>query len=341
MLHLNKMKKTCCFGEILLRISPPVNWTEQNQLQVFIGGAEANVATALSNWHSSAKYCTAMPDNAVSKDIETYLSNRNIDTSSIVWQGNRLGTYYMPQGADLKNAGVIYDRFYSSFYDLKPGDINWDAVLEDVDWFHFTAISPALNQNIAAVCKEALIAAKAKGITVSVDLNYRSKLWKYGKEPVEVMPELVQYCDVIMGNIWAANTLLGINLNKEVETIHSEAAYLQHAIETSKEILEKFPQCKTIAYTFRFDVAPTGIEYYAALYQEAQLFTSQHFTSQNIVDKAGSGDCFMAGLIYGLKGGKAPKDIIDFAASAAFGKLSEIGDSSKQTLEQVLKRLSA
>jgi 2-dehydro-3-deoxygluconokinase len=242
------MKKTCCFGEILLRISPPVNWTEQNQLQVFIGGAEANVATALSNWYSAAKYCTAIPDNAVSRDIETYLSNRKIDTSSIIWQGNRLGTYYMPQGADLKNAGVIYDRFYSSFYELKPGDINWDAVLEDVDWFHFTAISPALNQNIAAVCKEALIAAKAKGITVSVDLNYRSKLWKYGKEPVAVMPELVQYCDVIMGNIWAANTLLGISLNKEVETIHTEAAYLQHAVETSKEIQEKFPQCKTVAY---------------------------------------------------------------------------------------------
>jgi 2-dehydro-3-deoxygluconokinase len=341
MFHQNKMKKTCCFGEILLRISPPQNWTEQNQLQVFVGGAEANVATALSNWNSPAKYCTAMPDNAVSKDVEAYLNNRNIDTSSIIWQGNRLGTYYMPQGADLKNAGVIYDRFYSSFYNLKPGDINWEKVLEDVDWFHFTAISPALNQNIAAVCKEALIAANAKGITISVDLNYRSKLWKYGKEPVDVMPELVQYCDVIMGNIWAANTLLGISLDKEVETIHTEAAYLQHAVATSKEIQEKFPQCKTIAYTFRFDATPAGIEYYAALYHEAQLFTSQHFKSQNIVDKAGSGDCFMAGLIYGLKEEKAPKEIIDFASSAAFGKLSEVGDSSKQTVEQVLNRLSA
>jgi 2-dehydro-3-deoxygluconokinase len=336
-----QMKKTCCFGEVLLRISPPANWAEQNQFKVYIGGAEANVAVALGNINSPVKYCTAMPDNQVGRDIETYLQKRNIDTSSILWQGNRVGTYYLTQGADLKNSGVVYDRFYSSFYDLKPGDIDWNKVLDNVDWFHFTAISPALNENATAVCKEALIAAKAKGITISVDLNYRSKLWKYGKDPVDVMPELVQYCDVIMGNIWAANTLLGVTIDKQVEVIHTEEAYLQHAIKTSEEIQQKFPQCKTIAYTFRFDVAPAGIDYYAALYHEKQLYKSIHFSSDQVIDKAGSGDCFMAGLIYGLKQNNTPENIINFAAAAAFGKLSEIGDNSQQTLEQILNRLPA
>jgi 2-dehydro-3-deoxygluconokinase len=333
------MGKICCFGEILMRVSPPENWIEKNQLQVYIGGAEANVATALANWNMPVKYLTAMPDNYVGHDIETYLKQKNIDTSTIAWQGNRVGLYYMQQGADLKHSGVIYDRFNSSFYELKPGDINWDEVLEDVSWFHFTAISPALNATVAIVCKEALEAAQTRGITTSVDLNYRAKLWKYGKEPVEVMPELVQYCDVIMGNIWAANTLLGISLDKNVEVIDQKDSYLDHAVKTSEEIQQKFPKCKTIAYTFRFDEPPSGVRYYAALYQDENIYTSKQFELQHVADKAGSGDCFMAGLIYGCQRQHEAQHIIDFAAAAAFSKLSEIGDSSKQTVEDVQKHL--
>lgn len=334
------MKKICCFGEILMRVSPHENWIEKNQLQVYIGGAEANVATALANWDTPVKYITAIPDNYVGHDIETYLQEKNIDTSAIAWQGNRIGIYYMQQGADLKHSGVIYDRFYSSFYELKPGDINWDEVLGDVSWFHFTAISPAINSNIAAICKEALEAAQAKGIIISVDLNYRARLWKYGKDPIDVMPELVQYCDAIMGNIWASNTLLGISLDRNVEVVDQKDSYLDHAVKTSSEIQQKFPKCKIIAYTFRFDEPPSGVRYYAALYQNNILYTSREFESQYIIDKAGSGDCFMAGLIYGQQQQYEAQRIIDFAAAAAFGKLSEIGDASKQTIEDVQKHLA-
>ncbi|MFT4061894.1 MAG: sugar kinase [Edaphocola sp.] len=334
------MKKICCFGEILLRISPPDNWIAQQELKVYVGGAEANVATALGNWNLPVKYVTAMPENYIGRDIESYLLSKNIATDGIAWQGNRVGTYYMTQGADLKHAGVVYDRFFSSFYDLKPGDVDWHKVLEDVYWFHFTAISPALNADAAAVCKEALEAARSKGITISVDLNYRAKLWKYGKQPVEVMPDLVQYCDVIMGNIWAANTLLGISLDKDVETIGTKENYLAHAQRTSEEIMRHFPKCKTLAYTFRFDAAPGGIKYYAALYHGAAMHVSPEFALPNVVDKAGSGDCFMAGLIRGLHLNHAPQQIIDFAAAAALGKLSEVGDASAQTIEDVEKTLA-
>lgn len=329
------MKKICCFGEILMRVSPPQDWIAAHQLQVYIGGAEANVATALANWDMPVQYCTAMPDNYIGRDIEEGLRQRRIDTSAIAWQGNRVGLYYMQQGADLKHSGVIYDRAHSSFYDLKPGDIDWNSALEDVGWFHFTAISPALNENVAAVCQEALQAAQQRGIIISADLNYRAKLWKYGKNPMEVMPTLIKYCDVIMGNIWAANTLLGIALDPGVETTHQKEAYLQHAVTTSEALMQQFPRCKTLAYTFRFDEAPAGISYYAALYRDNTLQVSKHFEAKQIKDKAGSGDCFMAGLIYGIQQEHSAQQIIDFAAAAAFGKLQETGDASRQSIADV------
>ena len=244
----------------------------------------------------------------------------------------------MQQGADLKHAGVIYDRFHSSFYHLQPGTIDWDKVLEDVSWFHFSAISPALNADAVLVCKEALEAAKRKNITISVDLNYRSKLWQYGKTPLEIMPELVAYCDVIMGNIWAAHTMLGTTLDADVEQVNTKENYLAHAAKTSAEILQKFPDCKTIAYSFRFDEAPNGIRYYGALYEDHKLCISPEFYSAAIVDKAGSGDCFMGGLIYGKQKQHSLQETIDFAAAAAFGKLHETGDATNQTIEDVKKR---
>src|SRR5690606_20683682 len=135
---------------------------------------------------------------------------KNIDTSAIHYSGSRVGLYYLQQGTDVKNSGVIFDRAGSSFAQLKKGMINWDEVFEGITWFHFSAIAAALSQSAAEVCEEALQAASSKGITISVDLNYRNKLWQYGKQPIEVMPGLVKYCNLVMGNLWAANVMLGI-----------------------------------------------------------------------------------------------------------------------------------
>ena len=203
------METIFCFGELLLRFSPELGgkWLKQSRMPVYIGGAELNTATALAKWNVPVAYCTVLPDNYLSKEICDELSKRNINTDQVIFSGNRIGSYYLPQGSDLKNAGVIYDRAHSSFSELQPGQIDWDAVLNNVSWFHFSAISPALNQNIAAVCKEALEVASKKKITISVDLNYRSKLWQYGKKPKEIMQALVEHCDVIMGNIWSADDL--------------------------------------------------------------------------------------------------------------------------------------
>lgn len=335
------MDKVFCFGEILLRLSPVLNgkWLEENRLPVYMGGAELNVATALAKWKVPVMYCSAMPDNYLAKEVEEYVASKGIDTSAFHYSGNRIGIYYLPQGADMKNAGVIYDRAYSSFAELKPGMIDWNAALEGVKWFHFSAINPAVSEDAADVCEEALKVASKKGITISVDLNHRAKLWQYGKRPVDVMPQLVQYCDVVMGNVWAANTLLGIEVDENIHDTPEKESYLQHSLKTAREIEKRFPKCKTIANTFRFDHVQEGIRYFTALYNNGEQVSSKEYVAEKIIDKVGSGDCFMAGLIYGLYNHKSLQEVIDFATSAAFGKLHEKGDVTSQTVETIEKRM--
>lgn len=328
------MSKVFCFGELLLRMSPVLNkeWIHKANMTAYIGGAELNVANALSKWNIPVKYFTALPDNYLSKEIIEYLQENNIDTSAIHLSGNRIGAYYLPQGTDLKHAGVIYDRAHAAFSELKPGMINWQEALDGCTWFHFSAISPALNENVVAVCKEALAAASAKGLTISVDLNHRSKLWKYGKDPVEVMPELVQYCHVIMGNIWSAETLLGIPSTLPDSEGKNKEELIEAAGASMLKLHQQYPQAQTFGYTFRLEK-----EYFAVLQHGREQAISNLYTIGEVKDKVGTGDCFMAGLIYGLYHHQPPKEMIDYAAAAAVGKLYEIGDSTQQHIEDVKK----
>ena len=331
------MKKVFCFGELLLRISPAANKDlAENPMQLYVGGAEANVATALAGWNVPVKYCTALPDNFMSRHVIHYLEYQGIYTSAIMFSGRRIGIYYLERGADLKGS-VVYDRDRSSFSELKRGMIDWEKMFQDVSWFNFSAISPALNADVADVCLEALEVASKMNITTSVDLNYRSRLWKYGRQPIEVMPELVQHCDVIMGNIWSANTLVGTAIDESVHDKKSKQAYLDHAQATSKEMTEKFPKCKVVANTFRFDDPAKDLLYYTTLYMQGQQYNSPEYTSPNIIDRSGSGDCFMAGLIYGLHNQHAPQDIVNYATAAAFGKLQESGDATGQDVLTVAR----
>jgi 2-dehydro-3-deoxygluconokinase len=335
------MKKVFCFGEILLRMSPVLDqaWINNASMPVHIGGAELNVAKALAGWQQPVKYMSAMPDNYLSKEITSSIAACNIGVEAMQFCGDRMGIYFLPQGADLKNAGVIYDRAHASFSTaLFPGKINWDTLLEGSDWFHFSAISPALNEQAAAVCLDALKAAKRLGLTISVDLNYRAKLWKYGKQPAQVMPELVSYANVIMGNIWSARDLLGIELPNGAEAAITKEQFTACAKETAAVLFAQNPSCKVVASTFRFTPDGAGVDYYATLDTTGEQAVSVSFQANSVVDKVGSGDCFMAGLIYGIHNGHAHQETINYAASAAFGKLQELGDSTRQTIEQIKSR---
>ncbi|QIP15539.1 sugar kinase [Spirosoma aureum] len=335
------MTKVCCFGELLLRFSPVSNgeWIRQTSMPVYVGGAELNVATALANWDVPVKYSTVLPENSLANDITDYIVGKGIDPSGIVRFGQRVGSYFLPQGTDLKNAGVIYDRAHSSFSELTAGNVDWDEVLQNTSWLHVSAISPALNASVAEACRELMATASAKGITVSIDLNYRARLWQYGVAPTEIMPDLVAYCDVVMGNIWAANTLLGIPVDECGLEGGQQADYISHAQVTSEAIMKRFPRCKVVANTFRFDKQPTGLRYYTTLFVDGQQYVSPELLTDSVVDRVGSGDCFMAGLIYGLYNRHSPQDIVNFAAEAAFGKLQEMGDATGQTVEDVKKRI--
>lgn len=333
------MGKVLSFGELLLRICPDGDgqWLAENKLPFYIGGAELNAATALALWGVPTAYFTALPDNFMSDQILEYVRGCNIDDSPIFKGGDRIGLYYLPKGKDLKNAGVIYDRANSSFATLKTNQINWDEVLQDVSWFHFSAICPALNQDAADVCLEAVKACAERNITISLDLNFRAKLWQYGKQPVEVIPELAKYADLIMGNIWAAEKMLGIGFEPEFEDKGDKAVYLKQGEVTSQKIKEAFPKCKTVANTFRFDFEG-GIKYYTTLYQD-HLIVSQEFVSKKILDKVGSGDCFMAGLIYGFYNQHEPEKLLNFAAAAAYNKLFIPSDCTTSTVLDIQKTL--
>lgn len=333
------MGKILSFGELLLRICPDIdgNWLKENNLPFYVGGAELNVATALALWDLPSAYLTALPENMLSEHLIGYLQQKKIDTSSIFFQGNRIGTYYLPKGKDLKNSGVIYDRNYSSFAEIRPKTVDWNAVFIGVSWFHFSAICPAINQNVADVCLEALKAASAKNIFISLDLNYRAKLWKYDKNPIEIMPNLAQYCDLIMGNIWAANQMLGTDLDENVQEIDTKENYLKHAQKTSEAIIKNYPKCKYVANTFRF--GDPGIDYYTTVFTDGKLEVSQEYSSAHIVDKVGSGDCFMAGLIYGLYKKMPVKEALEFATAAAYGKLFIESDATTMRADEVLKTI--
>ncbi len=331
------ISKVLCFGELMLRISPSSSEeAEKNPFILYMGGAEANTATALAGWNVPVKYCTVLPDNFMSEYLIDYLEYRGIYTSSILLAGKRVGVYYLDRGADLKSS-VVYDREHSSFSELKRGMIDWDKVLRDVSWFNLTAISPALNANVADVCLEALEAASRKKITTSIDLNYRSRLWKYGKEPIEVMPALVEHCDLVMGNIWSANSLLGTSIDSQIHEKGTKKNYLEHARTTSLEIMERFPKCKHVGNTFRFDNNSDDLLYYTSLYTGGKQYNSGEFRTQGVIDRSGSGDCFMGGLIYGFYNSHAPQDIVNYATAAAFGKLQEQGDATQQDIFTVTK----
>ncbi|RFZ84830.1 sugar kinase [Mucilaginibacter terrenus] len=332
----HKTGSVLTFGELLLRLCPDAdgNWLSTNKLPFHVGGAELNVATALALWEVPSKYFTALPDNGISDQLLSYVANLGIDVSAVHKGGSRLGLFYLTQGKDMKHDAVIYDRAGSSFAELKTGVVDWDNVLNGVSWFHFSAICPALSQTTADLCEEALKAASAKGITISIDLNYRAKLWQYNKVPYEVMPALAKYCDLIMGNVWSAEKLLGIPVMPDIHESGQRSIYLKEALSSSQEIMSRYPKCKAVANTFRFDDGK-GIEYYTALYTDGQLHSSAVYDANHVVDKVGSGDCYMAGLVYGFYNRFSPSEIVDFATAAAFDKLFIEGDATTSTVEKI------
>lgn len=323
--------KVLSFGELLYRIQSSVELfsTSTESIVMFPGGSEANVAIALGQMEIESAYMSSGPDNQLVDRILTIFRENNVDVSKFRLEGDRLGSYILLGANGLTSGEVIYDRKYSSFYNLKEIDIDWDFVFEGIDWFHWTALTPALSDQHVSLCYKAVEEARKRGMIVSVDLNYRSKLWQYGKNPIEVMPDLVQDCDVIMGNIWASNKMLGTFLDDDWSGEREGLDYYAISKTVAKEVFHKYPRCKHLAFTFRFmDNAKHNL-FYATYHTKDVDCLSQKHETFNLIDRIGSGDAFMAGLIAGIIRGYSAQDLIDFAADIGYRKLFVKGDFIK------------
>ncbi|GHE23598.1 sugar kinase [Sphingobacterium griseoflavum] len=323
------MNRILSFGEILIRqqlLGTSFFDKKNNRLEIFPGGSEANVAASLAQMGNAVCYSSAFPENALSSEIFSVLQGLGIDTAKSVIQGDRIGSYLLMSANGLSKGEVIYDRKYSSFSQLTIDQLDIDALFEDINWFHWTALSPALNKNIAQLMESLLKNASERGIMISVDLNYRNKLWQYGQEPIAVMPSLVAYCDVIMGNIWAANKMLGMPIDGMLDRYSAKDLNLEAAEMSANEVFERYPRCKHLAYTFRFMDNPQHNLFYGTYHNRSANVHSKTLETQQVIDRIGSGDAFMAGLIHALINNMTPQEVVDTATAAGFHKLFIKGD---------------
>jgi 2-dehydro-3-deoxygluconokinase len=332
------MNKVVTFGEIMLRLATPgyLRFSQATELEATYGGGEANVAVSLANYGIPASFVTSLPKNDMGDAAIASLRAREVDTSHIIRSGDRIGIYFLEAGAVSRGSKVIYDRAYSSFAEIKKGSINWDKVFEGVTWFHWTGITPAVSEAAAEMCKEACVMAAKKGITISTDLNYRNKLWKWGKKAGEVMADLVQHCDIILGNEEDADMVFGIKPEGvDVTSGHVEGAAYESV---GKQLMAKFPKAKKVIITLRGSISASHNSWSGVLWNGKKLIEAPTYQITHIVDRVGGGDSFMGGLIYGLI--TYPSDdqkALDFAVAASCLKHTIKGDFNLVTVDEVEK----
>ena len=329
------MKKVVTFGEIMLRLAPPAfqRFTQTQLLESSFGGGEANVAVSLVNFGETVEFVTRLPQNDLGDACIARLRGFGVGTNFIQRGGDRIGIYFLETGASQRASKVIYDRAGSSFATIKPGSLDWKAIFQDADWFHWTGITPAVSAEAMAVCREGIIAARAMGIKVSCDLNYRAKLWKWGKSAGEVMTELVAMCDVALGNEEDAEKVFGISAPaSNIKTGKVEASQYLKVCEL---LVKKFPSLKIISITLRGSISASHNTWSGVLWKEGKFFTAPIYDIQPIVDRVGSGDAFMGGLIYGLRNLPDPQQALNFAAAAACLKHSVVGDFNAVSVAEV------
>ena len=328
------MSKVVTFGEVMLRLAPEgyYRFVQADAMGATFGGGEANVAVSLANFGFDAAFVSKLPKHEIGQAAVNSLRRYGVETRHITRGGNRVGIYFLEKGASQRPSKVIYDRAGSSIAEAVSKDFNWDEILNGADWFHFTGITPALGDNMAAVCLEALKSAKAKGVKVSCDLNYRNKLWSKEKAG-QVMGELCQYVDVCIANEEDASDVFGIKAQgTDVTTGHVNHEGYK---DVAKQLVERFGFEK-VAITLRSSISANDNKWAAMLFDGKEYFFSKSYL-MHIVDRVGGGDSFGAGLIYSLLSGYSNQDTIEFAVAASCLKHSVEGDYNQVSVDEVLK----
>ena len=334
------MNKVVTFGEIMLRLSPPgfLRFSQANSFDVVYGGGESNVAVSLANYGIDVDFVTRLPQNDLGDCALRELRKQGINTHNIIRGGDRLGIYFLETGAVNRGSKVVYDRANSSVSEIKPNMVDWKKVFNGVRWFHWTGITPAISQSAADTCLEAVKIASSLGITISTDLNYRSKLWKYGGDREAIMSELTSYCDIILGNEEDAEMHFGIKPEGLDVTTQGDQIKADAFLSVCLQMMKKFPKAKKVITTLRGSISASHNTWAGILYDGNTLFESPQYQITHIVDRVGGGDSFMGGLIYGLLTyPNADQKALNFAVAASSLKHTITGDANLVSIEEVEK----
>ena len=327
-------KRIVCFGEIMLRLAPEgyYRFFQNDRMQATFGGGEANVAVSLANYGMDASYVTKLPSHAIGQSAINSLRALGVDTKDIVRGGERVGIYYLEKGASQRGSVCIYDRAYSAIQMAKREDFDWDKIFEGADWFHFTGITPAIGGDLVNICLDACKAAKAKGVKISCDLNYRGKLWTRA-EARAAMTELCKYVDVCISNEEDAKDVFGIEA--ENTDIYGGKLDKEGYKSVAKQLKDTFGFEK-VAITLRSSISASDNDWAGMLYDgENYCFSKEYHL--HIVDRVGGGDSFGGGLIYALLSGKDTQSAIEFAVAASALKHSIEGDYNRVSVSEVEK----
>jgi 2-dehydro-3-deoxygluconokinase len=326
------MNKVVAFGEIMLRLSTErhLRFEQAKTFTASYGGGEFNVCVSLANYGVPAEFVSRLPDNEIGTCAIKEMRKMNVESKNVIFGGERLGTYYLETGAGSRGSNVVYDRAHSAMATIEKGMIDWEKVLDGATWFHWSGITAAISESAAEACLEAIKVAHKLGLTISCDLNYRSKLWQYGKTPSEVMPEMLKYCDVILGDIDTAYFMLGkdkVNPNYQDEK-SLPVLYTK--------LFDFCPNLKTVATTLRYSVSASHQRIGGILFDGKKIHQTAVKEVTPVIDRVGSGDAFMGGLIYGLL--EYPNNnqkALDFAVAACCLKHTIAGDYNLVTLKEV------
>lgn len=331
------MNKVVAFGEIMLRLSTErhLRFSQAKFFAATYGGGEFNVAVSLANYGVNSEFVSRVPKNEIGACALKEMRKLNVGSKNAVLGGDRLGIYFLETGAGTRGSNVVYDRANSSIATTESGDFDWEHIFDGATWFHWSGITPAISENAAQACLEAVKTAHKLGLTISCDLNYRSKLWQYGKQPSDVMPELLKYSHIILGDIDTANFMLGI---PKAEPNYQDESSLPILYD---KLFELCPNLKTVATTLRYSVSASHQRIGGILYDGKSIYNAAIKEVTPVVDRVGSGDAFMGGLIYGLLEYQNDKQkALDFAVAACCLKHTISGDYNLVTVEEVEKMLN-
>ena len=317
------MPHTITFGEVMMRLTTPgySRFAQAKNLEITFGGGEANVSAALAQLGMSAAHVTVFPDNDIGRSAAAFMGEAKIGTEHILFRGDRLGLYFVETGASMRPGKVVYDRYNSAFAGLEPGWFDWEKILEGAQWFHWTGITPAISASATEALEAALQTARQKGLTVSTDVNYRRNLWKWGKKVSEIMPGLLEYCNVAVCTESDALDIFGI-----------PSSGFQ---DMAEQLMGRFPHLKYVLATRRDTINASHNRLTGQLFDGKNYHESATIDIDPIIDRIGGGDAFMAGFIYGLHHYKDPAQALSFANAASALKHTLEGDFSRSTVAEV------